>query len=151
MIEYQTGDLFEAGIPVLAHGVNLEGVMGSGIAVEFRKRWPKMYAEYQERCWTGALKLGRFHEWTAPDKSVTVFNLATQVRRGKHAGLPSLRDAVEWMLFRAEDLGIEAVAIPRIGAGIGGLDWPDVDAVLRRLAARSPVRLVVVTLPEAAR
>lgn len=150
MIGYQEGDLFEAGIPVLAQGVNLAGIMGSGIAVEFRRRWPEMYAEYRELCRAGKLELGRFHQWTAPDQSVTVFNLAIQPEPGPCATLGAVRESAVRMLFEAEDRGIPAVAVPRIGCGLGGLDWADVNAALMTVAAGGPVRLVVVTLPEEA-
>ena len=146
MIEYRDGDLFEAGIPVLAHGVNLWGFMGSGIAREFRSRWPEMYAEYQEQCREGVLTLGRYHEWTAPYKSVTVFNLATQPAPGPYATVGAVREATGRMLSRAQEERVKAVAVPRIGCGLGGLDWErDVRPALEAVAAGSPVRLVVVT------
>lgn len=143
-VEYRTGDLLAQPLPAYAHGVNCAGLMGAGIAALFRHRWPAMYTEYRTRC-QGRLCLGDIHAWTAPDGTV-VYNLATQPRPGACASLDAIRGAVTSCLADAGRRGLAAVGMPRIGAGIGGLAWPDVDAVIRQVAC-GPVRLVVVSLP----
>ena len=143
MIEYADGDLFDAGIPAVAQGVNLDGVMGAGIAAEFRRRYPGMYREYAALCSAGVLRLGSLHLWTYGE--ATVFNLATQRHPGPCAQLPAIRSSVRKMLRCAEVLSIPAVAVPRIGCGLGGLDWAQVNEVLTQATATSTVRLVVVT------
>jgi O-acetyl-ADP-ribose deacetylase (regulator of RNase III) len=71
------GDLFrQEGLRALAHGCNCAGAMGKGIAVEFRSRFPKMYAEYKQRCADGAFTPGEVFTWT--EQGLTVFNLGTQ-------------------------------------------------------------------------
>ena len=74
---FVAGDLFsQANLDALAHGCNCAGAMGKGIAVEFRKRFPKMYAEYKKRCRDETFSLGDIFCWH--DEAVTVFNLGTQ-------------------------------------------------------------------------
>lgn len=149
MIEYRTGDLFDQGLPAYAQGVNCRGLMGAGIAKEFRRRWPGMYNQYRHACDRYRLQLGQMMAWHERNTPV-IYSLATQDRPGPHAKLDAIGQAVDSMLAHAEALQLPAVGMPRIGAGIGGLAWPDVQAVLEDVAVASPVRLVVVSLPEAA-
>ncbi|GAA0583202.1 hypothetical protein GCM10010172_80320 [Paractinoplanes ferrugineus] len=147
-VEYRTGDLFAQGFRALAHGCNCRGVMGAGIAREFRRRWPAMYNTYRKACQDRLVQPGDMLPWQAPDGTM-IYNLATQDRPGPHATLQAIRTSVAVMLNDAEHAGIDRIGLPRIGAGIGGLPWPDVTAVLEDIAGSSPVRLVVVSLPGA--
>jgi O-acetyl-ADP-ribose deacetylase (regulator of RNase III) len=60
-----TGDLFELGLPAIGHGCNCVGSMGAGIAKEFRRRYPRMYQEYRQRCQRGQFGLGDIFPWEA--------------------------------------------------------------------------------------
>lgn len=141
------GDLFALDAPALGHGCNCQGAMGAGIAKEFKRRFPDMYAEYRLRCQTGRFQLGDVFVWTAPD--LVVYNLATQPRPGPSADREAVRLSARAMLRDAEDRGLPTVGIPRIGAGLGGLRWSSVSAVLAEEARGSGVELVVVSLPDA--
>lgn len=139
------GDLFDAGLPALGHGCNCAGSMSGGIAVDFRRRFPEMHAKYVRDCDNGDFRLGSFTVWEAP--SMTVDNLATQGRPGRHADIDAIASSVQAALSDAETRGVTALGLPRIGAGIGGLRWSDVEQVLRAAAGASTVDLVVVTRP----
>ncbi|MDJ0944585.1 MAG: macro domain-containing protein [Kiloniellales bacterium] len=136
------GDLFATpGLQGLGHGCNCAGSMGKGIAVAFRERWPEMYAAYKERCRDGRFGLGDVFLWE--EDGVCVFNLGTQKSWRSRAELPAIRRAVAETLRLAEARGLAEVALPRIGAGLGGLDWDEVRSLLEELTAESPVRLLV--------
>lgn len=127
-IEHRVGDLFTADVPAIAHGCNAKGKMGSGIAVEFRRRWPEMYNEYADLCAQGDLIGGHVFIWKAEP---IVFNLVTQTNPGPNASLDYIRIATEVMVIDAwERFGITSIGLPRIGAGIGGLAWDEVEAAL---------------------
>ena len=144
MIEYRTGDLFlQRDLRALAHGCNCAGAMGAGIAVGFKGRWPAMYRAYRERCADGSFSPGDVFVWEGPE--VTVFNLGTQASWRVGATMDAVERAVLRMVAEAEVRGVEAVGMPRIAAGLGGLAWPDVDELLASVADRTIVRLVVVT------
>jgi O-acetyl-ADP-ribose deacetylase (regulator of RNase III) len=140
-----TGDLFELGLPAIGHGCNTQGSMAGGIAREVKRRWPDCYDEYARLCRDGRFPLGGFHVWEGD--GLVVYNLATQVRPGADARLDAIRQSVAAALADAQARGIERLGVPRIGAGIGGLDWTDVRRFLRDVATESPVELVVVDLP----
>jgi O-acetyl-ADP-ribose deacetylase (regulator of RNase III) len=139
--EERVGDLFEAGHPGVGHGCNCAGAMGKGIAVEFRRRWPEMFEEYKRRCEDGSFALGDVFMWEAADR--VVFNLGTQETWPTRAELWAIEAAVAKMLALAEEAGLDSVGLPRLGAGLGGLSWPEVAAVIEPVAAQSPVSVVV--------
>jgi O-acetyl-ADP-ribose deacetylase (regulator of RNase III) len=137
------GDLFTLDLPALGHGVNCVGSMRGGIAVEFRRRWPRMHAAYQDLCAAGDLQPGDVFPWVADD--VVVYNLAIQQDSGADACLDAVDRSVRSTLLDAGTREIDALGVPRLGAGIGGLVWADVLDTLISAAADSPVDLVVVT------
>jgi O-acetyl-ADP-ribose deacetylase (regulator of RNase III) len=149
MIIWETGDLFTCGIPDIAHGVNCAGVMGAGIAVQFRNRYPLMYESYRRRCLKhGGMIPGDVMSWKHDDGRV-IFNLATQPLPGPSAQPWMITAAVGRMITEAHhDSGIARVAMPLIGCGIGGLAQGDLFAALSPYQ-NAPVDIVVVTLPEA--
>lgn len=84
-VEYICGDLFLSQAQTLAHGVNCRGRMGAGIDVEFRRRFPKMYKEYRQRCNRDELRPGDLFLWK--ESTPWVLNLATPDRTsGARAG-----------------------------------------------------------------
>lgn len=143
MITWTEGDLFGCGIPALAHGVNCKGVMGAGIAVQFRNRWPLMYESYRKRCARrGGLIPGDVMPWQHPGGMV--FNLATQPDPGASARPWMIAAAVGRMITEAyHDFKIREVAMPLIGCGLGGLKLPDLQEALDPYQD-APVDLVVV-------
>lgn len=147
-VEFRVGDLFAADLPAIGHGCNCAGAMGRGIAVEFRRRWPEMYAEYKRRCGDGSFTLGEIFAWDAGDR--VVFNLATQRTWRTKAELWAIDAAVRKMIAWAESQGVAVIGLPRIGSGLGGLDWPEVARTLEAAADGSDVRLVVFELPSPA-
>lgn len=142
VIEWATGDLFAADdLPGLAHGCNCAGAMGAGIAVEFKRRWPDMYEAYRRLCAEGRFQPGDVFVWEAPDR--VVFNLGTQRTWRTKATLEAIEASLRRTLELAAEKGVARIGVPRIGAGLGGLPWADVRAVLERVAADAPTTLVV--------
>jgi O-acetyl-ADP-ribose deacetylase (regulator of RNase III) len=135
-IEFVTGDLFANRFQVqaLAHGCNYQGSMGAGIATGFRNRYPAMYTEYRRRCKAEPrqFNLGDVFLWKA-DGQPWVFNLGTQegVWRAR-ASYEAIEAALRRMREQADRERVQSIAIPRIGAGYGGLSWKKVRAVIER-------------------
>jgi len=142
-VRHVEGDLFRLGLPALAHGCNCAGSMAGGIARAFRALDEAMYREYRRQCRDGELRLGGIFRWTLEDCTV-VYNLATQQQPGADARLGAITSSVAEMLDDAERSGIPEVGVPHLGAGIGGLAWPDVRQVLEEAGRASPVLLTVV-------
>jgi O-acetyl-ADP-ribose deacetylase (regulator of RNase III) len=148
MFKEETGDLFDLGLPAIGHGVNCRGVMGAGIAKIFRSKYPDMYHAYVNLCEQGEVRAGGIVAWKEPD--VMIYNLASQISPGADATLWAVASSVRLALMNCAGNGIPALGLPRIGCGIGGLDWPDVKSIMKNAAAQVPsVDLIAVTLPGA--
>ena len=148
-VEYRVGDLFaQTDLAAIGQGVNVAGVMGSGIAPVFKRYWPAMYAEYRALCHSGELMLGGVHAWQA-ESGVWIYNLASQRATGADARLDAIATSLTTALAHATVHDVPSIGLPRIGAGIGGLAWPDVRTVIEQVAHLHSVRVVVVSLPGA--
>lgn len=126
------GDLFASNGRAIGHGVNCKGKMGAGIAVLFKKKYPDMYKEYSELCERGELVPGDCFIWDNGDGTF-VYNLASQDYPGKDARLNWLGNAAVKALQHADKNNIKRICLPQIGCGIGGLEWNDVEALLRQV------------------
>lgn len=156
MIEYRTGDLFaQDDVDAIGHGVNCRGVMGGGIAKLFKRKYPAMYTQYNFACRAGLLHAGDVFPWVEyGDPPNYIFNIASQTNPGADATLGALERGVHRVFDLCETLRLKSFAIPRIGAGIGGLEWSEVKARLEgldeymegRMLGDKP-KLIVVTLP----
>ncbi len=139
---FTRGDLFaDTSLSAYAHGCNCAGAMGAGIAVAFKERWPRMFDEYRARCADGRFGLGDVFVWSEGD--ATIYNLGTQEHWRKKAQLPAVTRALAKMVSLAKASGVERIGLPRIAAGLGGLDWPKVKAALEAAGDEPAVTLVV--------
>lgn len=132
MIEVMTqdDDLFESGCDILVNAVNTMGVARAGIAVEFRRRFPEMYADYQESCLDNNVNIGVPHVWV--DDSVLIYNLPTMVYPGMDAQVEDiLAGLVELRTILEMSGSTNSIAIPALGCGVGGLDFEDVLPLIR--------------------
>jgi len=141
-IKFVKGDMFST--PMLtsyAHGCNCAGAMGKGVAVEFKKRWPRMFLSYKEKCKSNLFNPGDVFMWQ--EQGITVFNLGTQKSWRTKATLNAVENSLLSMLDIAEENSITHIGVPRIGAGLGGLLWEDVKSTLFRVSDGRKVNLIV--------
>jgi O-acetyl-ADP-ribose deacetylase (regulator of RNase III) len=134
-VVYIAGDLFanKHKVQALAHGCNCLGSMGKGVATGFRDRYPEMYKKFRQRCKADPREFnpGDCFFWKEADRP-SVFNLATQ-RGYKGATFEAIESSLSKMRRQAEQESIQSIAMPRIGAGYGGLDWDKVKEVIGKV------------------
>lgn len=141
-VVFTKGDIFSTeGLTAYGHGCNCAGGMDAGIALTFKKRWPRMHDEYVARCADKRFGLGDVFVWS--EGGVTVYNLATQEHWRKKAQYPALVKSLRKMVELATNAGITRIGLPRIGAGLGGLDWPRVKRILGEVGGETTVTLEV--------
>ena len=128
MIRYMTGDILRCEADALVNTVNCVGVMGRGIALQFKKAFPSNFDDYKKACDRGEVIPGKMFitERNALTTPRFIINFPTKRHwRGKsriediESGLVDLRQQIE-------SRGIQSIAIPPLGSGLGGLNWPDV-------------------------
>lgn len=128
------GDLFQD--RVLAFSADISGAMDRGIAVAFRKRWPALGDALAAQ----KLQLGDVFAWRDGDVVVYALGIQSGDRKPKVSIVARALDA---MLARAAEDGIGRIALPRIGAGKGGIDRVRVKRVLTEAGDKTPIELVV--------
>lgn len=142
-ISFVSGDLFLSRAEAIGHGVNCKGVMGAGIATEFKRRYPDMFCAYRSACNSGCFKPGTYQVfYPISGPPYRVINLATQAGTNG-AEMSYLREALGHFATFAEHVGIRTFAIPAIGAGLGGLNWNEVKAVLIEILGPAKMRTFV--------
>lgn len=133
----EKGDIFRIpGVNSYAHGCNCAGAMGKGIALQFRDKYPRMYHEYHALCSEGLYKPGDVFDYCYGDGHI--YNLGTQLTWRTKARLEYIEQSVEEMLRLAARDKVDKIALPAIGAGLGGLQWNDVKEVLAAVSSRHP-------------
>lgn len=128
MIHYVQGDLFSSKAQALAHGCNCAGVMGKGIALQFRQRYPKMFEAYRTECQANGFYLGEVMSWAVDGRMI--FNLATQKRPYSQAQSWAIKDALTKTKTIMNNRNISSIALPHIGCGLGGLEWKEVRPII---------------------
>lgn len=136
------GDIFATQAQVIGHGVNTQGLMGNGIARSIRIMYPSVFKAYQQACDDGTLYGGQCliamaDEHNGDDPRL-IANIAAQVLPGAEAKLHLLAEGLDNMFLQMEQLGLNTVALPRIGAGVGGLHWDEVLYTIKEAAKLHP-------------
>lgn len=125
MIKFLKGDLLKSNAQALVNTVNTVGVMGKGIALQFKQRFPHNYKVYKNACKNGTLEVGEILVVNEQDLAGEryIFNFPTKI----HWKSPSKMDYIESGLIalkdRLQEYQIKSIAIPPLGCGNGGLDW----------------------------
>ena len=113
------GNLFSSKCDWLVNTVNCVGVMGKGIALEFKNRYPAMFENYRNICKKGLLRPGKLWVWRGEDKNILCFPTKD------HWRYPSRLEWIEQGLIKFLDnykrLGIKTIAFPLLGCNNGGL------------------------------
>ena len=131
------GDIFEVeSVHSYAHGCNCAGAMGRGIATQFKQRYPAMYKEYYRLCKEGKFRPGDVYDYDYGNGHI--YNLGTQETWQTKAKLEYIANSLEKMLTLAEKDQVSAIALPAIGAGLGGLKWEDVKVTVKDVARYHP-------------
>ena len=138
------GDIFNIkDVNSYAHGCNCAGAMGKGIALQFKNKYPKMYSEYRAMCKDGLFNPGDVFDYNYGNGHI--YNLGTQVSWKTKARLEYIENSVGRMLELAASDNVTKIALPAIGAGLGGLNWNDVKEILNRVSVNYPdIELYVV-------
>lgn len=140
MIRYVQGDILEADADALVNTVNCVGVMGRGIALQFKRAFPANFKAYSAACERGEVQPGRMfvHETGELAGPRYIINFPTKVHwRGK-SRIEHIESGLEALVAEIRTRGIRSVAIPPLGSGLGGLDWAEVRPLIDRALSELP-------------
>ncbi len=142
MILYVKGNLFQSPAQVLVNTVNTVGVMGKGVALEFKRLFPEMYRQYRDLCERGQFSIGQLWLYKSPQK--WVLNFPTK----QHWRAPSRVEYIEAGLRKFtqvySDWGIHSIAFPALGCGNGQLDFKtQVQPLMERYLSPLPIDVFI--------
>ena len=129
MIKYVKGNLLEATEPYIGHGCNAQGVMGSGVALAIKTKWPKAFDDYRREFDETGLELGSIINSPQPDGKI-ILNCITQNYYGRNALRYASYDAIDDCMVGLRNFGYDNIAFPKIGAGLGGGSWEVIEAII---------------------
>ena len=151
MIRYKQGSLFESNCQTLVCTVNCEGVMGKGIALEFKKNFPEMFTRYRDACLYSKTQLnhgGDLWLYRYPDlEQFTLWDTDGNLNKGRQSKILCFATKEHWrnpsklewidrgleeFVKRYKEWGITSVAFPKLGCNNGGLDWNEVRPLMEK-------------------
>ena len=142
MIKVLIGNIFESRAQTLVNTVNCVGIMGKGIAQEFKKRYPEMFKDYKSLCDRGVVQLGQPYIFkTLYDKAI--INFPTKKHWRAMSRLDDIKNGLDIFVKKYKQWSIKSVAFPPLGCGNGGLEWEVVGPVMyqKLLAVDIPVEI----------
>lgn len=140
MFEVTRGDLLRADVEAVVNTVNTEGIMGKGVALQFKKAYPDNFEAYRVACEAGEVRPG--HMFVFDRESLTnpryIINFPTKRHWRSKSRMDDIEAGLDALVSEVKRLGIQSIALPPLGCGLGGLSWPEVRDRIRAAAARVP-------------
>lgn len=147
MITYVDFSLFESPSKVLVNTVNTVGVMGKGIAKEFKRVYPEMFEEYQRLCERDQFHTGDLWLYKTPHK--WVLNFPTKRHWRNPSKTEYIKEGLDKFARIYRDAGITQVSFPMLGCGNGELDWEkDVKPLVSQFLDRLPIEILIHVTPQ---
>lgn len=140
-IQYQKGDIFESKAHVIVNTVNCQGVMGKGLALTFKQKYPDMFNVYQQECRTKTLRIGRptLYQRSSP----WILNFPTKNTWRANSKIEYLEKGLEFLVAHYKNAGIKSIAFPKLGAQNGKLSWDEVGPVMARYLSQLDVDVYI--------
>lgn len=146
MIQYKTGDILAEDAEALVNTVNCVGVMGRGIALQFKDAFPANFKAYEAACRRGEVEPGRMFVFETGQLTNPryIINFPTKRHWRGRARLDDIETGLRALVDEIRARGIRSIAIPPLGSGLGGLQWTDVrPRIERALQGLHDVHVVV--------
>jgi O-acetyl-ADP-ribose deacetylase (regulator of RNase III) len=142
MILYVQGDLFQSPAQVLVNTVNTVGVMGKGVALQFKRHFPEMYTKYRELCEKGDFNVGSLWLYKTPNK--WVLNFPTKRHWRQPSRIEYVESGIKKFVETYSSMGIHSIAFPPLGCGNGQLDFrSQVQPLMEKYLQPLPIEVFV--------
>lgn len=132
------GDILKSKAQTLVNTVNCVGIMGKGIALEFKKRFPDMFKDYEERCSRGEVKLGEPYLYKALF-GAQILNFPTKDHWKSLSKISDIEKGLDYLLKHYKKWGITSIAMPPLGCGNGQLEWTAVGPLIYNRAKQMDI------------
>ena len=127
-IHYIKGDIFHSKAQVLVNTVNCKGIMGKGLALAFKQKYPAMFREYQQDCQTGRLRIG--HPTLYKKSTPWILNFPTKDHWKGNSKIEYLEKSLAYFAANYKKAEITSIAFPKLGTQNGKLSWDEVGPLM---------------------
>lgn len=138
-MEILIGDIFNSNAQTLVNTVNCVGIMGKGIAAEFKKRYPEMYEDYLSRCQKGELKPGIPYLFKAFLLTPQVINFPTKSHWRAASRVEDIEKGLRILVSKHKEWGVQSIAVPPLGCGNGQLLWETVGPLIYKYLSKMEI------------
>jgi O-acetyl-ADP-ribose deacetylase (regulator of RNase III) len=141
MLRFVSTSILESRAQTVVNTVNTVGVMGKGLAAEFRKKAPAMFSKYQEFCNSKQLSIGKLWLWKNSDP--WILNFPTKEHWRNPSKISYIEAGLKKFVEKYEEQGITEISFPRLGCGNGGLDWDNVRPLMEQYLGKLPIQVYI--------
>ena len=152
MVEVLKGDILQADVDALVNTVNCVGIMGRGIALQFRRAFPDNFETYRDACKRHELHPGMVltHKLSRLTKPCYVINFPTKEHWKGKSRIEYIESGLRALVVEIQRLGIHSIAVPPLGCGLGGLRWSTVRPLIEKAFQEVPEIHVLLYQPSGA-
>lgn len=129
MVKFVEKSIFDLDVDAIVNPVNCVGVMGGGLALEFKIRYPEMFERYHEACKSNSLIPGSLHMYKT-DSGKYIINFPTKYHYINPSKEEFIVIGLDTFTSCYKKFDIKSVAFPKLGCGLGGLDWDSVRVIM---------------------
>lgn len=134
-IEYKKGDILESDSQALVNAVNCVGIMGAGLAKQFKTKYPNMYKHYKDSCNKGYLSIGKL--CCFKEKNKIIINFPTKIHWKNSSQLSFIDKGLDALILAIYKYDIKSISIPMLGCGLGQLKKEDVHSLIINKLSKS--------------
>ncbi|WP_313758847.1 macro domain-containing protein [Tissierella sp.] len=145
MLEFVSGNIFDYNADIRVNTVNCVGVMGAGVALMFKNRYPDMFIDYVDACKRNEVKPGKPHVWEHSDliSQCTIINFPTKVHWKNPSEYEYINKGLTWLRQFLLNKGNSTVTLPALGCGHGGLKWEIVKKMIIKYLGDLDAKILV--------
>ncbi len=154
MIEFAEGNLLKANAEALVNTVNTVGVMGKGIALQFKRAYPDNFRQYEQACRKNEVQIGQMFTVSVGNllslSPKYIINFPTKRHWKGKSRIEDIQQGLQALIKEIKRLGIQSIAVPPLGCGNGGLEWLQVRSLIEEAFAEMPDIRVLIFEPQSA-
>ncbi|WP_291722272.1 macro domain-containing protein [Bernardetia sp.] len=133
-MNYTKGNILESNAEVIINPVNMVGVMGKGLALQFKQKFPYNYKVYKEACQNKTIDVGKLLlvDESSLERKKFIINFPTKKHWRSASKIEYVEEGLKDLVKIINENNFGSIAIPALGCGLGGLDWEDVKLLLEK-------------------
>lgn len=143
MIEYKKGDILKENTEAIVNTVNCVGVMGKGLALQFKNKYPQNFREYAIACENKEIIPGKMFVYHTGETPKYIINFPTKTHWKINSKMKDIENGLNDLLNIIIKLNIQSIAIPPLGSGLGGLDWNNVKQVIEQKLSNVECKILI--------